>query len=192
MPASCDLALKEWAVAVLAFASGQTICAVRKGGIHEKRFDLPGRACLLFPTYLHQEETTIQPRFRSALAQVLTHRPREGELRLRYYAEITDVVPLAAPERLDGLAPHVIWTPAYVEQRFRWRPRHPLQLLLMRVQKLPEERVLPLLPAYNGCSSWVTLAEAVSVEGAVPVLDDARYANERQAVLGAVRAVAAS
>lgn len=192
MPDSCALALKEWAVAVLAYASGQTICAVRKGGIHEKRFDVPGRTCLLFPTYLHQALETVQPRFRPALAQVLANQPTDGRLHLRYVAEITDVVPLDAPTRLDGLEPHIIWTPAYVEQRFRWRPRYPLQLLLLRAHKLPDEVVLPMAPAYGGCSSWVTLEETVPLAGAVPVLDDARYVAERAAVLEAVRVVAAS
>jgi len=187
-----DMALKEWAVAVMALASGQTICAVRKGGIHEKRFDVPSRACFLFPTYLHQSEETIQPRYRAALEQVLQHQPIDGKLHLRYFAEITDVVPIDAPTRLDGLAPHVIWTPAYVEQRFRWRPRQPLQLLLLRIYRLLNEVTLDLVPSYNGCSSWVTLERPVATAGAVAALGDARYEVERSAVLAAVQRVAVS
>ena len=65
-------------------------------------------------------------------------------------------------------------------------------MLLLRVHKLPEDVALPLAPAYGGCSSWVMLDEALPLVGAVPVLDDARYAAERAAVLEAVRVVAAS
>lgn len=192
MAPSVSLALKEWAVAVLAYAEGQSICAVRKGGIHEKRFDVPGRECLLFPTYLHQATETVQPRFQSALRQVAERQPADGLLHLQYAADITDVVPLEAPERLDNLAGHVIWTPAYVEQRFRWRPRQPLQLLLLRVCRLANEQALPMSPSYNGCSSWVSLERAISTDGAAPVLSDRAYAAERLAVMEAVRAVTAS
>ena len=187
-----NVALKEWAVAVLAYATGQTICAVRKGGIREKRFDVPSRECFLFPTYLHQGPETVQPQYRAALEQVLERQPRDGKLHLGYYAEITDVLPIDAPARLDALAPHVIWTPAYVEQRFRWRPRHPLQLLLMRVHRLPEELTLDLVPSYGGCSSWVTLDRAYSTTGAEPVLTDTQHARQREHVLTAVQAVEAS
>jgi hypothetical protein len=190
--APCDLALKEWAVAVLAYATGQTICAVRKGGIHEKRFELPGRRCFLFPTYLHQAAETVQRRFHPALEHVTAHQPGDGVVHLRYLAEITDVLPLEAPERLEALEPHLIWTPAYVTQRFRWRPRQPLQLLLLRVSQLPEQHVLPMLAAYNGCSSWVTLGRPLSTAGAQPVMADARYADVRQSVLEAVDAVTVS
>lgn len=184
-----NMALKEWAVAVMALASGQTICAVRKGGIREKRFDVPSRACFLFPTYLHQSVETIQPRYRAALEQVLQRQPTDGKLHLRYFAEITDVIPIDAPTRLDGLEPHVIWTPAYVEQRFRWRPRQPLQLLLLRTYRLPDDVTIDLLPSYNGCSSWVTLERPVATAGAVPALGDDGYETERAMVRAAVQRV---
>lgn len=191
MPEPCNLALKEWAVAVSAFAAGLTICAVRKGGIHEKRFDIPGRRCYLLPTYLHQGVETVQPRFHGLLERVLVQQPLDGRLHLPCFAEISDVVPLDAPENLQDLASHVVWTPAYVEQRFRWRPRQPLQLLLLRVYALPEEYTLPMRPAYAGCSSWVTMETAIEPVRAVPVLDDRQYASARRGVLEAVRAVAA-
>jgi hypothetical protein len=185
----CRLALKEWAVAIAAYAAGQTICAVRKGGIHEKRFDVPGRECFLFPTFLHQAPETLQPRFHETLARVYGQQPTDGHVHVTHFVQISDVVPLDAPESLDGLTPHVVWTPAYVEQRLRWRPRQPLQLLLLRVFELPREHRLPMLSSYNGCSSWVTLDAALPTLDAVPVLDDFRYAAERQAVLEAVSAV---
>ena len=43
-------ALKEWAVTCEALARGSQVLVLRKGGIGEKRFELPHARFYLFPT----------------------------------------------------------------------------------------------------------------------------------------------
>jgi hypothetical protein len=47
-------------------------------------------------------------------------------------------------------------------------------------------QTLPVLPAYGGCKSWLTLEQAIPLEGKQPVLDDAAYAARRAAVRAAL------
>ena len=54
-------ALKEWAVTIAALAAGDQVLIVRKGGIGEKRFELPHPRFYLFPTYAHQRPELVKP-----------------------------------------------------------------------------------------------------------------------------------
>ncbi|MGB3682299.1 MAG: DUF1802 family protein, partial [Rubrobacteraceae bacterium] len=71
--------------------------------------------------------------------------------------------------------PHHIWTPEYAESRFKWRPKKPLTMLVLRTYLLPEVVELPYREGYGGCKSWIHLEEPVSVEGARPALDDKEF-----------------
>ena len=52
----CQIAFKEWAVAVDALMSGEQVMLIRKGGISEdsKHFTVIHDKFLLYPTYEHQ------------------------------------------------------------------------------------------------------------------------------------------
>ena len=81
-PATCQLALKEWAITVKALADGDQIMMLRKGGIHEesKDFRVVHPEFLLYPTYLHQKEDLLkdshQPRCGSCWPTTRTTRTR--------------------------------------------------------------------------------------------------------------------
>src|SRR3954470_15934331 len=86
-------ALKEWAVLVDAMARGDIIAMVRKGGIREQRagFDVRHERFLLYPTFFHEKEVEVAPRFRPTLATSHAARPPEGRIRLATLAEVVAV-----------------------------------------------------------------------------------------------------
>lgn len=179
---------KEWAVTVQALGEGKQIVLVRKGGIREenKEFRVEHSGFLLYPTYEHQRADLLQPPHQAALQAVLAAAPPPGEVRLEYWAEVTDVYKTLEAADVEALAPHYIFTANYAEERLRWRPKKPLYVLLLRTYRLAEPATLPVLPSYGGCRSWVELERPISLEGMAPVLDDATYAARRAAVRAAL------
>ena len=163
--------LKEWAVAVKALELGETALVVRKGGIREKAFAVANRRFLLLPGYEHQRPKLLKPAYRELLKEIpdLTD---DGPLRFTSFAEVRGAYEISEPESLAAIDPYHIWTPEYAESRFRWRPKKPLTVLVLRVYLLPEPVELPYSEAYGGCKSWIELEEPVSTAGARPALSD--------------------
>lgn len=73
LPEQCHIALKEWAVTVLALAQGQQALLLRKGGIHEssKDFRVIHPEFLLHPTFEHQREDLLKEAHRPDLRYLL-------------------------------------------------------------------------------------------------------------------------
>ena len=96
---------------VEALAAGDQVLIVRKGGIGEKRFELPHPRFYLFPTYAHQRPELVKPAGRRASATPVAARGAE-RLPLPAYAELHSAHPIADPEALaaiDGL--HILAPP---------------------------------------------------------------------------------
>jgi hypothetical protein len=163
--------LKEWAVAVRALESGETALVVRKGGIREKAFAVANRRFLLLPGYEHQKPELLKPEYRELLKEIpdLTD---EGPLRFTSFAEVRGAYEISEPESLAAIDPYHMWTPEYAESRYRWRPKKPLTVLVLRTYLLPEPVELPYSEVYGGCKSWIELEEPVSTEGAHPALSE--------------------
>jgi hypothetical protein len=171
---SLQHALKEWAVAVSALERGETALVVRKGGIREKAFAVPQTRFLLLPGYEHQRSGLLKPEYRSLMDDVpdLTD---DGPLRFSSFVEVESAYEVSETEELAALDPHHMWTSEYAESRFKWRPKKPLTVLVLRTYLLPETVELPYREEYGGCKSWIELGEAVSVEGARPALSTERF-----------------
>lgn len=181
-------ALKEWAVLCDAMARGDIIAMIRKGGIREQRagFAVRHDRFLLYPTFFHAREGELAPRFRATLASADATQPSPGVVRLSLIADVaavwhvSDLEPLRAIEHDHGLA----WSA--VESRFNYRGVPAVQVVAVRVARLPGTAVLPEARRYAGCVSWVQLDDDVDVGGASPVLDaatfDARIARMRQSL----------
>lgn len=163
--------LKEWAVAVRALERGETALVVRKGGIREKAFAVVDRRFLLLPGYEHQRLELLKPEYRQLMEEIpdLTD---DGPLRFTSFAEVKGAYELSEPESLEAIDPYHMWTPEYAESRFRWRPKKPLTVLVLRAYLLREPVELPYSEAYSGCKSWIELEDPVSTEGSRPALDD--------------------
>jgi hypothetical protein len=167
-------ALKEWASLAEAVGDGRLAVLVRKGGIHEKRFGTEVRAFWLFPTLYHQDPAEVTEPFRAAVPAAPPRAPVD-EIPLRVFCEAADVYrveSLEAAERLAGLHP---LAPQTVRDRFAYRGKPYLHVLVVRAFRLPAPRVVPNTLDYEGCVSWVRLDDPVSTEGALPALDDAAF-----------------
>ncbi|MDQ4127247.1 MAG: DUF1802 family protein [Actinomycetota bacterium] len=161
-------------MAVRALEHGETALIVRKGGIREKAFALPQTRFLLLPGYEHQRPELLKPGYRWLMDEIpdLTD---EGPLRFSSFVEVAGAYEVSETEELSALGPHHMWTSEYAESRFKWRPKKPLTVLVLRTYLLPETVELPYREGYGGCKSWIELAEPVSVEGARPALPDERF-----------------
>jgi hypothetical protein len=178
--------LKEWAVAVRALERGETALVVRKGGIREKAFAVTDRRFLLLPGYEHQRPELLKPEYRRLMREIpdLTD---DGPLRFTSFAEVKGAYEISEPESLEAIGPHHMWSPEYAESRFRWRPKKPLTVLVLRTHLLPEPVELPYSEAYAGCKSWIELEEPVSTAGSRPALDDEGFERLVSPALEALR-----
>jgi hypothetical protein len=168
---SLRYALKEWAVAVKALERGETALVVRKGGIREKAFAVPKTRFLLLPGYEHQKPELLKSEHRHLMDEIpdLTD---DGPLRFSSFAEVAGAYEVSEPEELAAVDPHHMWTSEYAESRFKWRPKKPLTILVLRTYSLPETVELPYVDEYGGCKSWIELQQTVPVEGARPALSE--------------------
>ena len=179
-------ALKEWAVTVEALERGATALVVRKGGIREKAFAVPKTRFLLLPGYEHQRPELIKPEFRGIMDSIpdLTD---DGPLRFSSFAEVEGAFEISEADDLERLNEHHMWTHEYAESRFKWRPKKPLTVLVLRTYVLPETVELPYREGYGGCKSWIELEETVSVEGARPALSDGEFEELISPAVGVLR-----
>jgi len=163
--------LKEWAVAVRALERGETALVVRKGGIREKAFAVKEVRFLLLPGYEHQRPELLKPEYRRLMREI-PNLTDGGPLRFTSFAEVRGAYEISEPESLQAIDPYHMWTPEYAGSRFKWRPKKPLTVLVLRTWILREPVELPYGEAYGGCKSWIELEEPVPTEGARPALDD--------------------
>lgn len=172
-------ALKEWAVAAQALSAGRQIVTLRKGGIREaaKAFRVEHEEFLLYPTYDHQRADLLQEHHRPYLATLPPSDPT-APVELSAWAKVVRVFEVDDAARVAALAPHYLWTVDYALERLRWRPRQPLQVLAIRVYRLPEPVRVEVRPEYLGCRSWVTLASPIPLGELRPVLNDADFERE--------------
>jgi hypothetical protein len=180
--------LKEWAVAVRALERGETALVVRKGGIREKAFAVPQTRFLLLPGYEHQRLELLKEEYRD-LMDGIPDLADDGPLRFSSFAEVEGAYEISEAEELSALVPHHMWTPEYAESRFKWRPKKPLTVLVLRTYLLPRAVELPYRDKYGGCRSWIELQEPVSVEGARAALSDEEFDRWVAPALGVLRSL---
>ena len=180
-------ALKEWAVLIAALGQGRQIVTIRKGGIREetKDFRVRHEAFLLYPTYDHQQADLLKPEYRADLAAVLSQGADPArEVVISHYARVSDAFETSRDEVVRALGPYHIFSDDYAEKRLHWRPRKPLEVMLLRVYRLRHPYTLAAVPEYGGCKSWIELPGVIALEGMTPVVDDTNYAR----LAGPVRA----
>lgn len=179
-------ALKEWGVATDALERGETIMLLRKGGIREegKHFKVAHEDVLLYPTYEHQQPHLLKPQYADLVEPVASGWHPET-VRIGAFARITDIFQVSERETVEGLLPFHVWNEQFAAERFGWKPRFPLYVLLLRSYKLAQEQIIPYRSEYGGCKSWIDLALPVNLEGMTAVLSDVQYASQ----VAAIRAI---
>ncbi|HIK56297.1 MAG TPA: DUF1802 family protein [Synechococcales cyanobacterium M55_K2018_004] len=177
-------ALKEWAIAIQALSQGETIMLLRKGGIHEEagRFSVEHSRVLLYPTYEHQKPHLLKPAYAKRVIAVESGWHPEA-IAIHTWAEITHIFQVSAAETVAALHPFHIWHEQFMVERFNWKPRQPLYVLLLRVYRLPEVKLLAFQAAYGRCKSWIDLPlERSLLQPTQPVLDDGQYSQQVAAI----------
>ncbi len=179
------VALKEWAVSVNALAEGKQIIVMRKGGIVEETrdFQLVAPSFYLMPAYEHQKKHLLKQSAWQDLDNTLEEwAPEQEELRIAAYAEAVEDIEVTDQQTLDKLRDFHIWTDQFAEERLRWKKTKPLHVLVLRVHRLAKPLKLSMLPAYNGCKSWVQL-DSVEVEPEMtPVIGDEEFERQRKEI----------
>jgi hypothetical protein len=172
-------ALKEWAIAVDALEHGKIILLLRKGGIHEqgKTFTVTHNPILLYPTYEHQKTELLKPAYATQV-QPVSSGWHPAMVRIGAWAQITNIFRVSEEPIVTALLPYHIWNHQFAQERFGWKPRQPLYVLLLRTYKLLQAKEIPYRAEYGGCKSWIDLAEPISLEKSLPVLSDIDYSKQ--------------
>lgn len=180
-------ALKEWAVAINALESGQTIMLLRKGGIHEQNgcFQVTYDQVLLYPTYEHQQSFLLKSEY-AHLVYPVTSGWHPQTIPIGSWARITDILPITDESIVSDLLPFHIWNQHFISDRLKWKPRYPLFVLLLRTYKLDKVQYIHYLPKYGGCKSWIDLNQQVLLKDSQPVLSDSIYNQLVETIRGII------
>jgi len=171
-----SIALKEWAAICRALTLGRQSLIVRKGGIAETgdTFRLEATRFLLYPTFVHQQDTGLQPAAAEILGAVKADQPRPGRVRFEAWAEVTGVYQIREALPAHLIAHLHLWSDEAINKRFHYR-QPGLNVLAVRVYRLPAAVEIDEDDDYRGCKSWVSLKAAVSMVDSTPVLNDAHF-----------------
>jgi len=162
--------LKEWATVVNALENGDQVILLRKGGILEtdSGFKIESKKFLLFPTFEHQESAHIKPQFQNHLLKVNEEIPKEGYSNISSYAEVIYSVEIGSEKKIRALSNFHIFSETYIEERIRWLPEKPMNVLFLKIFKIPQFEI-PIISDFQGCKSWIDINEDIS--SGEPVLD---------------------
>ena len=167
-------ALKEWAIAIDALTTGETIILLRKGGIREKKFQVEHSSIWLYPTYEHQKPDLLKPEYAKSVATVKSGW-HPSTVKIQSCAKITDVLAISDEKQIEALLPYHVWNERMISDRLKWKPQQPVMVLLLRVYRLTLSRIIPYNEAYGGCKSWIDLAELIPTDNLIPVIEDNEY-----------------
>ncbi|MBM2827113.1 MAG: hypothetical protein HW403_1177 [Dehalococcoidia bacterium] len=185
---ACKHALKEWAVTIKALDEGKQVLLMRKGGIREKQFKVEHEEFFLYPTYEHQRSDLLKDEFHRDLVETMGSwgGPDEKEISFTHWVQVTNVYEIMEPKKIEALSSHYIWTPDYIEKRLYWRPKMPLEVMLVRAYRLPTAHTLEISPYFLGCKSWVDMDEPLPLGELTPVLSDDEYREMAERVVRAI------
>ncbi len=170
-------ALKEWAIVCDALERGEQSLLLRKGGIREKRpgFTVEHRNFFLYPTAFHQNPLELVPTARGRLTELPV--PPTGLVPIALYAEVIESWRVEQFDRLEALRGMHILEPATVESRYYYRGNPWLEVVLLRVFRLPQTVLVKELSEYAGCHSWVTLADELPTLDRLPILSEGQLSH---------------
>jgi hypothetical protein len=149
-------ALKEWASVIEALGRGEQIVLIRKGGIADPHFGLEADRFYLFPTNFHEG------RDEPAESVPITH-----------WASAIRTWKVRDLDTLHRLEPFVLFDRATLDTRFRFRSDQAINVIAVRVFRLPKAVAIQARSEYDGCRSWISIEEEIETDGSTPVLPDA-------------------
>ncbi|MDY6936405.1 MAG: DUF1802 family protein [Cyanobacteriota bacterium] len=172
-------ALKEWSVAVDALVEGKTIVLLRKGGIREERgkFSVDFDRAILYPTYEHQQPDLLKPEYTDLVTPVESGWHPE-RVSIPGWAEITHIWKISERSTVASLLPYHIWNERFVSERFNWKPKQPLYVLLLRAYRFESVCDIAYRDEYGGCRSWLEIDETLDVDTQHPAIGDTEYQEQ--------------
>ena len=180
-----NMGLKEWASTCLAYAEGNPLLLLRKGGVGDAGLGRPDGLFWLVPTWVHQQEQGLRHDRRDLLAKAEALRSPGGILRLSLAARLMAAWEIQEDLVLQELLSFHAMTEETVAKRFHYR-KPGLNAWLLKVWKAPSPIDLPWNPAWDGCVSWMDLGQGHGLDdGAMPTADESVTKNlyERLAVV---------
>ena len=146
---------KEWAIVCDSIARGETSLIFRKGGIAEGRdgFQFKHQRFFLFPTHFHGQ---IE---RTRLSPDRDVRPQQDTVLISVFVEVEYTTLLRDLKLLRPLEPLHVMQASVLEERFHYDQPDGLYLAFVRAYRTSPRWILPLLPSYGGCRSWVMLPD---------------------------------
>ena len=160
-----------------ALEAGRQSVLLRKGGIIEETrdFSLVEKCFLFYPTFEHQDLDSVQEPYREWFRETLASRPPDDIVRISSWAEVTDLFLTHDLDALLRLADLYAWSHDYIRMRMAYKPRKPMNVVVVRTWKLREPVDVPVLEHFAGCKSWVPLDRPIPLEGSSLVLSDTEH-----------------
>jgi hypothetical protein len=150
-------ALKEWAIVCKALEEGRQVILLRKGGIMEYRqgFEVKHSDFFLYPTFEHQSKESLQPDYVNKLDIVLQNAPVNNRNRITSCATVVLVKEITNKSVLGRLEKYHIWNDQYINVRYNYNPKRPLNVVVLRVYKMNNPLEVDVKPEIIGCKSWI-------------------------------------
>jgi hypothetical protein len=126
----------------------------------------------------------VQEPYREWFASTLQTRPPADVVRIDAWAEVTDLFECSDLEALLALASHYAWSPDYIRMRMAYKPRKPMNVVVVRASLLPAPVDVPVEDHFAGCKSWVPLERTIALDGSVPVIADSEHERRTVAIAG--------
>lgn len=183
--------MKEWEIVCRALSEGRQIFLLRKGGLADRgqMFRLEHSEFFLYPTREHQDAKYLRPEWAARIASPHPNLPPPGgkgfipseTLRLESFASVSpeDIWPIPDRAALDRLEDLHIWSRAYLDLRWNYKPEKPLYGIALRVYRLSRPVEIPYEKRYAGCRSWVPLTKAWAIPETTPVFTDGEFRRRR-------------
>ncbi|MDQ6764612.1 MAG: DUF1802 family protein [Verrucomicrobiota bacterium] len=172
-----SVGFKEWAVVGEALGRGEQTILLRKGGIAEGRegFSFRSPEFLLFPTFFHEQIEKVRAPVNAVPVQ------RAGEIELKFFARLECAANITDWEVAAKLEPFHILLPEVVRERFEYEAAPGIHAAFVRIFRLAPTWIVPDLPSYGGCRSWVKLPDLPEPIQLTPVLSDAESGRSLRA-----------
>jgi hypothetical protein len=188
-----NIGLKEWSATTDAIGRGEQTFLLRKGGIREdgRHFKIEHDQFFLYPGLYHEGEKLLKSE-RLGLLKSASPDDFKDIVTLSVFAEIEEVIEIASEDEVHALDPFHIWSEDFAVKRFNWKPRHPLNLVIIRGHVLQQPQALMVMPQYSGCKSWVEFIEDYPVGVTTPAIPERKFRSQVDAIKSALSAAGAT
>lgn len=199
-------ALREWAVTVRALAEGeQFVTLLQPQAGHAAPEMASGSRFFLLPDFEGRQAKLVReshlPEVRRALEDGVWERPSKiarqfkagfdvpdpEAVRLRAWAEVVERHDGCEHGALKALEPFHVWRRDHAAERFNADSEGPLDVVLLRVHRIPRPVTIHGAPAVNGTGRWTEFDRELDFEG-TPVVSDEEFGAIRSAVNDALSA----